>query len=149
MKRSKEFDKLLAYCKENDIIVTFVDSRRLRDYSGMNPDAAKVMEFHNIRPNEIEIDRTMPEETQCRNLKHELIEKRLMDEGMNYWQAHTYALAKEDEPFDYSMPMNIHEVKMIPVEEHDWESEESEKPKPKPKKKRRPLLARFGLIKSK
>ena len=81
MRRDKEFEKLLKYCEENSIVVTFVDSRRLHDYAAMNPDAAKAMEFHHIKPNEIEIDRTMPEETQCRNLKHELIELRLMNEG--------------------------------------------------------------------
>ena len=95
MRRDKEFEKLLKYCEENSIVVTFVDSRRLHDYAAMNPDAAKAMEFHHIKPNEIEIDRTMPEETQCRNLKHELIELRLMNEGKGYWESHREALRGE------------------------------------------------------
>lgn len=152
MKRSKEFEKLLEYCEENGIVVRFVDSRTLKDYAGENPAAAKVMGFHNIKSNEIEIDRTMPEETQCRNLKHELVELRLMNGGMEYWQAHVKALEAEKHPFDFSTPMNIHEANVIPVEEHHWgheEHEESERRKPKPKKKRRSLLARFGILKSK
>jgi 3-mercaptopyruvate sulfurtransferase SseA len=146
--KNKEFEKLLKYCEDNGLIVSFVDSRSLRDYSGMNPDAAKTMGFHHIKPNEIEIDRTMPEETQCRNLKHELIEKRLMDGGMEYWQAHSEALDKEHEPFDYSQTMNVREVNIIPVEEHRWGNEEPVKQKP-PKRKRKPLLARLGIVKSK
>lgn len=149
---NKEFKKLLKYCKDNDIKVVFTDSEILRDYSAMNPEAAKVMGFPDFDNNpgtkEILIDETLPEETQVQNLKHELIEMRLMRSGMAYWDSHVISLAREKQPFNFSRPMSIKQkVNMIPVEEHRWEHEESEKQKSK--KKQKSLLSRLGIVKAK
>ena len=111
----KEFTKLLKYCENNGLKIVFTDSRVLKDYSAMNPEAAKVMGFPDIDNNpktkEILIDKTLPEETQINNLKHELIEMRLMNNGMEYWPAHEIALSEEKQPFDFTVPMAISMVK--------------------------------------
>jgi len=111
----KEFTKLLKYCENNGLKIVFTDSRVLKDYSAMNPEAAKVMGFPDIDNNpktkEILIDKTLPEETQINNLKHELIEMRLMNNGMEYWPAHEIALSEEKQPFDFTVPMAIPMVK--------------------------------------
>jgi len=101
----KELKQLLNYCKDNGIKVTFTDSKVLFDYAAMNPEAAAKLGYPKIRNNEIEIDKTMPEETQIKNLKHELIEWRLMEADLDYWPAHLIALKAENKPFDYSQPM--------------------------------------------
>jgi hypothetical protein len=101
----KELKQLLQYCKDNGIKVTFTDSKVLKDYAAMNPEAAAHLGFPKIRNNEIEIDKTLPEGTQIKNLKHELIEWRLMESDLDYWPAHLIALKAENKPFDYSRPM--------------------------------------------
>ena len=148
----KELKQLLKYCKDNDIKVVFTDSTILTDYAALNPEAAKVMGFpdidNNPRTKEILIDETLPEEAQTQNLKHELIEMRLMQNGMEYWDAHTIALAREKQPFNFSRPMSVkQEINTIPVEEHRWGHEESEKQKPK--KKGKSLLAHLGIVRAK
>ena len=102
-----ELNRLVQYCKDNGIIVTFTDSETLKDYAAMNPDAARAMGFPKIRTNEVEIDKTMPLHRQIENLKHELVEWRYMDSGMDYWDAHLKALDEEKLPFDYNKPMNV------------------------------------------
>jgi hypothetical protein len=92
---TKHFEDLLAWCKSKGIKVTFTDSRRLKDYAGMNPAIAKKMGFTDIKKNEILIDVELPEDTQLKNLIHELIEKELMDDGDSYWVAHNKALKAE------------------------------------------------------
>ena len=110
-----ELEKLVKYAKKQGIAVKFVDSKILKDYAGMNPEAAEAMGFPDYdgdkRTKEILIDRTLPEETQTRNLKHELVEMRLMQKGMKYWEAHEIALDKEKEPFDYK-PIKVVKAKV-------------------------------------
>jgi hypothetical protein len=114
---NKELKRILKYCKDSDINVVFTDSKILKDYSAMNPEAAKAMGFPDMdgdpETREIEIDRALPEETQIANLKHELIEMRLMRSGMQYWPAHEIALKKEREPFDFSQPMDVKGMNII------------------------------------
>jgi hypothetical protein len=129
----KELKQLLKYCKDNDIKVVFTDSTILKDYAAQNPEAAKVMGFPDIDNNpktkEILIDKTQPKETQIANLKHELIEMRLMRGGMAYWDAHTIALTREQQPFDFSQPM-CQEINMVRVGNYDNRgSVPTEKPK--------------------
>lgn len=118
---NKEFKKLLKYCEDNDIKVVFTDSEILKDYAAQNPEAARVMGFPDIDNNpttqEIEIDKTQPEAIQFQNLKHELIEMRLMRSGMQYWPSHEIALKKEHEPFDFSQP--IPQINMVRVGGYD------------------------------
>jgi hypothetical protein len=117
-----ELKQLLKYCKDNDIKVVFTDSTILKDYAAQNPEAARVMGFPDIdndtKTKEILIDKEMPEETQIANLKHELIEFRLMRNGMPYWDAHLISLRKEKEPFDFSQPM-CQEINMVRVGNYD------------------------------
>ena len=91
----KHFEDLLAWCKSKGIKVTFTDSKRLSDYAAMQPTVAKKLGFKNIKENEILIDVELPENTQFKNLIHELIEKELMDDGDSYWTAHNKALKAE------------------------------------------------------
>lgn len=118
----KELKDLLKYCKDNNIKVVFTDSEILKDYAALNPEAAKVMGFpdidNNLKTKEILLDKTLPKETQIANLKHELIEMRLMRGGVQYWQAHEVALVKEKEPFDFSQPM-CQEMNMVRVGNYD------------------------------
>lgn len=100
-----ELSDLLKYCKENDIRVLFVQSDVLHDYSGMNPEAARTMGFPDVDKNpntkEILIDKRTPKTQQAKDLKHELIEMRLMRQGLSYWPAHLEALKREKEAFDF------------------------------------------------
>jgi hypothetical protein len=91
----KHFEDLLAWCKSKGIKVTFTDSKRLSDYAAMQPTVAKKLGFKDIKENEILIDVELPEDTQFKNLIHELIEKELMDDGEEYWSAHKKALKAE------------------------------------------------------
>ena len=91
----KSFADLLAWCKSKGIKVTFTTSKRLSDYAAMQPTVAKKLGFKDIKDNEILIDVELPENTQFKNLIHELIEKELMDDGEPYWKAHKKALKAE------------------------------------------------------
>jgi hypothetical protein len=91
----KHFEDLLEWCKSKGIKVTFTDSKRLSDYAAMQPTVAKKLGFKDIKENEILIDVELPENTQFKNLIHELIEKELMDDGEEYWSAHKKALKAE------------------------------------------------------
>lgn len=105
----EELDKLVQYANNNDFRVVF-NSKVLKDYAGMNPEAARDIGFPDIDKDEstqeIIIDNSLPLETQVANLKHELVEVKLMRSGMQYWQAHELALKSEKEPFDYSININ-------------------------------------------
>ena len=130
---NKELKQLLKYCKNNNIKVVFTDSETLHDYGAINPEAARVMGFpdidRNLETKEILIDKTLPKETQIANLKHELIEMRLMRNGMAYWDAHTISLVREKQPFDFSQPM-YREMNMVRVGGYDNRgSVSTEKPK--------------------
>lgn len=91
----KKMQELLDWCESKGIKVKITHSGELHDYAGMNPAIAKKMGYKNIKPNEIIIDATVPEDAQFKNLIHELIEKELMDDGDTYWQAHVKALKAE------------------------------------------------------
>jgi hypothetical protein len=91
----KHFMDLLDWCKSKGIKVTFTTSKRLSDYAALNSTIAKKLGFKNIKENEILIDVELPEDTQFKNLIHELIEKELMDDGESYWESHKKALRAE------------------------------------------------------
>jgi len=94
----KHFEDLLAWCKSKGIKVTFTDSKTLHDYAALNPPIAKKLGFKNIKKNEILIDKGMPEETQYKNLIHELVEQELLRDGEAYWPAHLKSLSAEQWP---------------------------------------------------
>ena len=91
----KHFEDLLEWCKSKGIKVTFTDSKTLHDYAALNSPIAKKLGFKNIKKNEILIDKGMPEETQYKNLIHELVESELLQDGEAYWPAHLKALKSE------------------------------------------------------
>ena len=91
----KHFEDLLVWCKTKDIKVTFVDSSVLKDYAALNSTIAKKLGFKKIKDNEILIDKGMPEETQYKNLIHELVEQELLKDGEAYWPSHLKALRSE------------------------------------------------------
>ena len=91
----KHFEDLLEWCKSKNIKVTFVDSSVLKDYAALNSTIAKKLGFKKIKDNEILIDKGMPEETQYKNLIHELVEQELLRDGEAYWPAHLKALKSE------------------------------------------------------
>jgi hypothetical protein len=86
---------LLEWCKSKNIKVTFVGGKRLADYAGMNSAAAKKLGYNDIQNNELLIDITLPEDTQFKNLIHELVERELINDGDSYWTAHIKALKAE------------------------------------------------------
>ncbi len=72
----------------------------MHDYYGMNIDAARVMHFKpQPKTNEILIDRTLKGKLKSRTMKHEIIEKSLMDKGWPYWKAHEQALKHETDSY--------------------------------------------------
>ena len=91
----KHFEDLLAWCKTKNIKVTFVNSSVLKDYAALNSTIAKKLGFKKIKDNEILIDKGMPEETQYKNLIHELVEQELLRDGEAYWPSHLKALRSE------------------------------------------------------
>ena len=94
----RDFISLLRLCKSNGIKVVFLGNKVLHDYAGMNPEAAKLMDFTRImeeRKNQIELDKNQDQETQYRNLKHELNEWYRMLKGWKYGPAHLDSLKAE------------------------------------------------------
>lgn len=94
-----EWNELVEKCKKDGLRVVRVDPDVLADYAGMNYYASKKFGFRkNMKPNEIYIDKTLPLDVQCRTLRHEMIERKLMAGGMDYWDAHRIATRKEIMP---------------------------------------------------
>jgi hypothetical protein len=91
----KELRELIRYATSKGYKVSFVGKKVLHDYAGMNPEAAKIMHFHNIHPYELEILNTLPLGDQKNNLRHEIVERNLMHAGMAYFPAHLIALKLE------------------------------------------------------
>ena len=66
----------------------------LKDYAGMNPQAAAVMGWPD-KDKAIEIDKNQPEATQIKNVVHEVVETEEMKHGENYHDSHVDALTAE------------------------------------------------------
>lgn len=153
---NNEFRRLLKYCEDNDIKVVFVDSAVSQDYGELNSEAVKGFsgKENNAEVTGIVIDESLPEETQIRNLKHELIKRRLIEGGMEYQDAYTIACVREKEPFDFSKPMH-QEVNMIQVGRYDNRSQQSsippeeEEPVKKGWHRRFPPKPKTGIVGSK
>lgn len=114
-----ELNKLQQYATDNGITVVFTDSAVLKDYAAMNPEAARAMGFPDIdnklETKEILVDKTVPEKEQVKNLKHELIEMKLMKEGLEYWPSHEIALRDENKPFDYTQSITAIQPTPLPA----------------------------------
>ena len=85
---------LVAKLHQKGYQVKLVDSRSLRDYAGMNPEAAK--DFgKSFEPNTYEIDGGLNWEKKYTTLVHEINEHQSMKNGDPYWKAHCKALRDE------------------------------------------------------
>ena len=98
MDNKEQWDRLMKECKDKGVRVVKVDSDTLKDYGGMNFYAAKKMGYHpkKFKPNTIYVDTDLPLDVQVTTLRHEMIERELMADGMEYWPAHLIALRKEN-----------------------------------------------------
>lgn len=81
--------------RQQGIQVQQVGSRRLKDYAGMNDEAAKAMGFP-LAPRTVLVNKSMSAKDKAETLKHERVERGLMGKGMKYWPAHKRALKCED-----------------------------------------------------
>lgn len=92
--------ELIGKCRAKGIKVELVPSSRLHDYAAMNWKAGQDFGVP-IAPNTIWLDNKYQangetlEQTQARNLKHELDETSDMQKGIPYWKAHKDALVSE------------------------------------------------------
>lgn len=94
-------DKLLKRVKEqaerNHFHVKFVGQNVLKDYAGMNSEAAKPFHFTNPpKGKTILIAKSwMTPKEKAQTIVHEQVEYNLMKKGVNFWQAHEAALRAE------------------------------------------------------
>lgn len=106
--------------------VKVVPDEKLKDYAGMNPEAAKVMGYPMEKP-EIHVAASLTPEEKRQTVEHELVEMKAMKEGRPYWQAHVEATEKvppilvkvpadcKDKDCLYRLVENIHEgVEALP-----------------------------------
>ncbi|MFA5049285.1 MAG: hypothetical protein WC516_09740 [Patescibacteria group bacterium] len=95
-----KYSQLRNYCKANKIKVKEVGSKVLHDFGGMNDEAAKKFGFRKMKDKSILLDRYAKSDRKYRDLKHELVEMRLMEtKRMPYWSAHKRALKSESKPY--------------------------------------------------
>ena len=80
--------------KLEHVPVEMKGDKDLKDYAGMNPQAAAVMGWPD-KDKAIEIDKHQPEETQIKDVVHEVVETEEMKQGENYHDSHVEALDAE------------------------------------------------------
>ena len=80
--------------KMEQVPVEMKGDKDLKDYAGMNPQAAAVMGWPD-KDKAIEIDKNQPEATQIKNVVHEVVETEEMKHGENYHDSHVEALDAE------------------------------------------------------
>lgn len=88
------YNLLVKHAKQEGLKVVKAH-KKLYDFAGMNPQAARELHFKNIKKKEILIDPQLPLHKRVRNLRHELIEYHDMTKGKDYFPAHKIALRKE------------------------------------------------------
>lgn len=86
--------QLMYELKKQHIKIELVGAKRLKDYAGMNPYAAKSIGFP-LNKNTILIDKNLSIIEKHRTLKHEIQEMKHMRNGDTYWTAHKKALKEE------------------------------------------------------
>lgn len=92
----KEFNHLRAQAFQHGLIVRFVGAKRLQDFIGMNPRAAKAFGYK-MPSNEVHLVRGMSDRDKLDTLMHELIEFADMEEHHKhlYWSAHIRARKRQ------------------------------------------------------
>ena len=90
-----KFRKLVKRANNIGLCVKLVPDKETYDYVGMNPEAAKMLDFPCPR-NTIMIDNNMTWRDKCYTLNHEIIEYELMsNKNCTYGDAHRAALKLE------------------------------------------------------
>ena len=96
MNYQDRFNELARRCHYLGLRVKLVPSSVLKDYAGMNYEAAKKIGFP-MKKKEILISRDLSDKARYHTLRHELIERDLMiNKKVKYWPAHVRALALEN-----------------------------------------------------
>ena len=91
-----EFEQLRSRLRARKVKVRLVPSRQLRDFAGMNDEAARKFGFRKLKDKTILIDKNLSAKTKVRTLRHEVIEMDLMEKKKYpYWKAHKIALREE------------------------------------------------------
>ena len=98
-KYNKSINKNRLIKHKNDYHIQFVSTRKLGDYAGMNPAAARVFGIPGIKRNDILIERIFKGSDRERTIKHEISEYEVMKHGWPYWKAHKFASGEENKPF--------------------------------------------------
>jgi hypothetical protein len=91
-------DSYVHSLSSKGIKITYVPSKVLCDFAGMNNFAARQIHFHpRPKKDEVFIDRDLSKKDKIKTILHETTEIDLMRHGHPYWSAHKVALKKEDE----------------------------------------------------
>ena len=88
----KKFTKVVESLEHEP--VEMKGNKDLKDYAGMNPEAAKVMGWPD-KDHAIELDEHQSEAVRVKNLVHETVEQEHMKQGDSYHDAHIEALKAE------------------------------------------------------
>ena len=75
--------------------VVFAGDETLHDYAGMNPEAAKVLDWPD-KTDAIIIDKNQTVEEQIHDVIHETVEESEIRQGLSYHDAHVIALKAEE-----------------------------------------------------
>jgi hypothetical protein len=81
--------------KQTKYKVKQVSPKKMHDYDGMNPQAAKKLGFKGIGKNEVDIRSNMKKSLKRTTIKHEIKEADEMKKGKSYWSAHQDAIKAE------------------------------------------------------
>ena len=91
----KKLKDLITKTEQSGIKVDFVGTKTLKDYLGMNTEAARDMGYP-LGNKTIHISKSASAKDKYDTLKHELYEMEQMKKGESYWKAHVKALAREN-----------------------------------------------------
>ena len=109
--------------KLEQVPVEMKGNKDLKDYAGMNPEAAKVMGWPD-KDHAIELDEHQSETVRTKNLVHETVEQEEMKQGETYHDAHLDALKAET---TIKTPEQLAEkVEAIRGEKEAWQMTENE-----------------------
>jgi hypothetical protein len=90
-----QYWQLKRFSEAHGLKVKTLGNDKLHDYAGMNDEAAD--EFGMPFPRRTVATQPESWERKYKDLKHELVERRLMEKGWKYFPAHKRALEAEEE----------------------------------------------------
>ena len=77
-------------------IARYVKPSRLKDFDGMNYYASERFGYGMKHKDEIHVKSTLSKKDREKVFRHEVIEAESMKSRKDYWNAHTFALSKEN-----------------------------------------------------